>query len=409
MSKLFIEDTTLSAIGNAIREKTGSSDKLSPLDMPTAIGSITTGGGGDIEVEPVVLTGNCSYGCAGALSSMFIKLFPDKISTSKITDASYMFYNYTGETIPFDINLEKNIIANIPFSQTFSGAKKLKTVPNITYTGTNYSSSSLLFASCYLLEDFPYIYNFYPDSLSGMFEHCHSLREFPEDYFDTWNFGRITSYQYCNSSGIFSSCYSLRKFPEKLLKKLGEDTSNKAYYYLFYNGLINSCHSMDEIIDIPVISKITSSNSFSNSFYQTYRLRKATFKTNEDGTPIVINWAGQTLDFSLYVGYANLYSYTQMLDYNSGITADKEIIDDATYQALKNDPDAWTKKIEYSRYNHDSAVETINSLPNTSATGINTIKFLGASGSLTDGGAISNLTEEEIAVAAAKGWTVSLK
>lgn len=92
---------------------------------------------------------------------------------------------------------------------------------------------------------------------------------------------------------------------------------------------------------------------------------------------------------------------------------DKRIKDDATYQALKNDPDSWTYDINYSKYNHDSAVETINSLPDTSAYiatagGTNTIKFNGASGSKTDGGAINTLTEEEIAVAAAKGWTVTL-
>ena len=91
---------------------------------------------------------------------------------------------------------------------------------------------------------------------------------------------------------------------------------------------------------------------------------------------------------------------------------DKEIKDDATYQALKDDPDAWTKMPEYSFYNHDSAVETINSLPDTStylaeAGGTNTIKFKGNSGSKTDGGAINTMTAEEIAVAAAKGWTVA--
>ena len=80
---------------------------------------------------------------------------------------------------------------------------------------------------------------------------------------------------------------------------------------------------------------------------------------------------------------------------------------------MKNDPDSWTYDINYSKYNHDSAVETINSLPDTSAYiatagGTNTIKFNGASGSKTDGGAINTLTEEEIAVAAAKGWTVTL-
>lgn len=74
--------------------------------------------------------------------------------------------------------------------------------------------------------------------------------------------------------------------------------------------------------------------------------------------------------------------------------------------------DSWTTQREYSRYNHDSAVRTINSLPDTSeyletAGGSNTICFKGDAGSLTDGGAINTLTEEEIAVAAAKGWTIT--
>ena len=89
------------------------------------------------------------------------------------------------------------------------------------------------------------------------------------------------------------------------------------------------------------------------------------------------------------------------------------VTDAESYEALKNDPDWFTTKIGYSRYNHDSAVQTINSLPDTSAYlasagGTNTIKFKGQSGELTDGGAINTLTEEEIAVAAAKGWTVTL-
>lgn len=38
-----IQEQTLTNIGNAIRSKTGSTDLISPTDMPTAIESITTG------------------------------------------------------------------------------------------------------------------------------------------------------------------------------------------------------------------------------------------------------------------------------------------------------------------------------------------------------------------------------
>ena len=140
-------------------------------------------------------------------------------------------------------------------------------------------------------------------------------------------------------------------------------------------------------------------------------LKDFTFIMNEDGTPITTGWKSQVIDLTYYVGYAN--SVSNITGYNSGITLDKRVSDDATYQALKDDPDWFSTNINYSRYNHDSAVRTINSLPDTSAYltangGTNTIKFKGASGASTDGGAINTLTEEEIAVATAKGWTVSL-
>lgn len=147
---------------------------------------------------------------------------------------------------------------------------------------------------------------------------------------------------------------------------------------------------------------------FSNVFSNTYRLKNFTFNKEEDGTAKSINWTNQTIDLSNNIGYCSSFGKNYILNYNSGITKDKEVKDDATYQALKNDPDWFTQKVEYSRYNHDSAVNTINSLPDVSAGTGNTIKFKGEAGSATDGGAINTLTEEEIAVASAKGWTVTL-
>lgn len=114
-----------------------------------------------------------------------------------------------------------------------------------------------------------------------------------------------------------------------------------------------------------------------NTFYNCYSLSRITFETNADGSPIVAQWQDQTIDLTHYVGYSGT-----------------------------------TTSMQDSVYNHDSAVETINSLPDTSAYlasagGTNTIKFKGGSGSATASGAINTLTEEEIAVATAKGWTVT--
>ena len=193
------------------------------------------------------------------------------------------------------------------------------------------------------------------------------------------------------------------------LIKSGNPYSSNGFSY-YFNGF-DSCYALDELINlqIPYTKAKWTSNAFNSTFNLCCRLKNVTFALN-DGAPYTVTWKSQVIDLYNYVGY--FASKDHILKYNSGITADKEVTDDATYQALKNDPDWFTTKIEYSRYNHDSAVATINSLPDTSAYlaskgGTNTIKFKGAAGSATDGGAINTLTEEEIAVAAAKGWTCS--
>ena len=209
---------------------------------------------------------------------------------------------------------------------------------------------------------------------------------------------------------MFSGCYSLRSIPMNLIKS-GNPYSYNSYSY--YPSGFYSCYALDELINLPIpYTKATwTSNAFVNTFYDCYRLKNVIFALN-DGVPYTVTWKSQVIDLSSsYIGYVKISNF--LLYFNSGIKSSKQVTDDASYQALKNDPDWWTMKVEYSRYNHDSAVNTINSLPDTSAYlatagGTNTIKFKGQAGASTDGGAINTLTEEEIAVAAAKGWTVTL-
>ena len=264
------------------------------------------------------------------------------------------------------------------------------------------------------LKTLPKVIGAYPSNAAGLFYNSRYLREIPMDFFDTWNFNYwITSTGGYNGniSGPVRYCWSLRSLPMTFFK------NHNPYSYInycYFNSGFESCIALDELVNLPItyIAATWTSNVFSSTFYECHRLKEITFETNEDGTPIVIQWKSQNIDLTNYVGYVSASNKKNILNYNSGITADKEVTDDATYQALKDDPDWFTTNIAYSRYNHDSAVATINSLPDTSAYltangGTNTIKFKGKAGSATDGGAINTLTEEEIAVAAAKGWTVS--
>lgn len=343
---------------------------------------VPTGGGGDIEVEPIVLTGDCSYACGGLISSKYFELFGDTVSTSKVTNTSYMFKDYKNATIPFEINIDNSTNRNM----------------------------ANMFNNCQNLTELPKINNARPNDSSQIFYNCYRLRSIPEDYMDSWNFDRIYGYAYANISQIFYSCYSLRTIPTKILSKLHNDAATSSYSKP-YQSMFISCRVLDEIVGISVDGATVTSNMFSSTFNTCERAKNIIFETNEDGSAKTANWKGQTISLNSYLGYASGNAY--ILNFNSGITADKEVTDDATYQALKNDPDWFTRKSAYSRYNHDSAVATINSLPDTStylatAGGTNTIKFMGGLGSATDGGAINTLTEEEIAVATAKGWTVTL-
>ena len=82
--------------------------------------------------------------------------------------------------------------------------------------------------------------------------------------------------------------------------------------------------------------------------------------------------------------------------------------DEASKQvAINNNMVPFSAGTATSLYNHDSAVETINSLPDCSGCAAQTIQFAGNAGSAY-GKAINTLTDEEIAVATAKNWTVAI-
>lgn len=267
--------------------------------------------------------------------------------------------------------------------RTFSDCSTLTALPNFDWSSTSIGAPNSSI------------------SFSYIFYNCVNLRTIPDTFFS--DIPLSDSYT-SNISGdnIFAYCNSLRKLPD-LSWFDGKNTYNGIYQYIFYQ-----CFSLDEIVDLPVLKTSSTRNGFEKGFQSCYRIKEMTFKTGTDSAPRAdSNWASQVIDLSEHVGYY-AYSPQYILGYNSGITADKEVTDEASYQALKNDPDWFTGNVAYSRYNHNSAVNTINSLPDCAAFGTNTIKFLGASGSTTDGGAINTLTAEEIAVATAKGWTVTL-
>jgi hypothetical protein len=353
-------------------------NKYTPLDMIDKINGFNV-----LPDEGLTITGNCDYRFCNNGWNWFINGFGDKVTTKDITASIYnsMFKDTSSlKSIPFDLN----------FSPSYN------------------SSGKEMFSNCQSLTDIPKITNMKIKDSEKMFYNCTKLRYFPEGFSEGFIYTTLdatTSAYSANQSSTFDCCYSLRQLPMDFLKH-GNPYSNYSYCIYYYG--FNKCHVLDEIIDLPIpYSKVTwSSNAFVSAFNNCYRLKEMTFAPID----FQVKWKSQVIDLSYNIGHATTNSSNKEMitKYNSGITKDKEVKDDATYQALKNDPDYWTGLLEYSRYNRASAARTLASLPDTSAYGTNTIKFKGASGSLTDEGAINTLTEEEIAVAASKGWTVSL-
>ena len=377
----------LTNIANAIRQKGGTTEKLTLDAMPTAISALSTGGGGggvDIPDEVFVISGDCRYWDYNGSWDSFITAYIDKWSINELTSTIHMFNSSKLETIPFEFN----------------------------FNGTNYVDCSSMFYNCANLKEIGKIVNMYPTNMSNIFNSCLRLRYLPQ--FENLNLSRIQTYPNSRCSSMFNYCYSLRYIPEDLLKQFYQSKVTSVYNSIFYGSFIIDCYSLDEIKGLNPQTGTITANMFNNAFKNCFRLKNIIFAAQEDGTPYEVSWKSQVIDLATSpVGITSADSISNILNYNSGITADKEVVDDATYQALKNDADWFTANIAYSRYNHDSAVATINTLPDTSAYlasagGTNTIKFKGESGSATDGGAINTLTEAEIAVATAKGWTVSL-
>ena len=102
MAKIFIEESTLSAIGNSIRAKTGKANTIPPLNMPTEIASIQADGGGSSSA-PVssndvtfydydgTIVASCSLEEAQALTSL-----PDGPTHEGLT---FQGWNYTLEKV----------------------------------------------------------------------------------------------------------------------------------------------------------------------------------------------------------------------------------------------------------------------------------------------------------------------
>ena len=376
MSYALIDTTDLTTLGDAIRAKTGGSSNLTISEMATAVADIS--GGETIEVVPAELlnvTGNFTDGFSGYFGQK-MKQYLFQMNFNNITDIIRAFQDVGryeaapgGEQDWSSITINFASGASYNSYSAFSGCDYIKYLPKLRFANTGLYDTRMIFNGCHRL-------------LSV------------DDFMNNTTFLNTSEAFY---RGMFIGCDHLESIPH--LEKLAYPGVNP-YASQFHSGFAQ-CYNLKEVLNLTTVGTYTE-NAFSNTFLQDYSLSRVTFET-ENGAAKTATWTSQTIDLTNQVGYWDS-SYANS---NYVLEGRNQVTDSATYEQYKN-TNYYTTLVEYSRYNHDSAVETINSLPDTSATGTNTIKFLGNSGSATDGGAISSLTAEEIAVATNKGWTVTI-
>ena len=413
MSKYVIDNETLSSIGNAIRSKTGKSDLIAPGNMPEEIESIEGGGGSSLPSELTLSekdTGSNFFGYDRA--NLYLDTStPVKVNFHRFQNGFYINPNIENTDL-FELNCvssEKLYIMNLFVSCTnlkrvkSSGKAGLVNInPNIAFDASSAQGIGLasLFAQCHSLVD-----------ANGLFTDETALERCINNYV----LGNINGAYFYS---IFLNCYALREVPTWFKKLKTTKTTTvipNPNNYVFQN-CFNNCYSLDEATDIPIafksLSGTVTSNLFSGAFQNTGRLKRITFETPTNGaSAYVMPWQSQIIDL-VSTGWIKPEYEADFLKY-SNITSSKKVTNSNTYNQLKNDPDWYTCDASYSRFNRVSAVELFNSLPNTksyvTSSAPNTIKLWYYAGRSTDGGGMSALTSSEIAIATAKGWTVTLQ
>lgn len=332
-------------------------------------------------VSELTIGGNLQFWDNYGAWDWFITKYGDQItvdSNNKITNMYGAFQYSQLEEIPISFVCDMSYDNSI--SSMFSGATKLKTLPSITGVVKGMTTYT--------------------------FKDCNNLSQIPASFF--------TDYTYTkgNFQSMCEKCYCLRSIDTSFMEQFTTLYTGTLYGNTFTYAFKN-CEQLDEL-NIPIRDTTTeiSVNMFYQAFDNIHRIKKLTFDA-----PNPVKWKNQVIDLTEYFGYSQKNTITgqpkhlKENGYNTTITQDK-VMTASTMTSLIGDADAYPTTINTSRYNHTSAVQTLNSLPDASAYlassgGTNTIKITKYLGGLT-GSSTNDLTEEEIAVATAKGWTVTL-
>ena len=296
---------------------------------------------------------------------------------------------------------ESGIDYNVTRLSSAFDNSSLSAIPPISIRGK--VNVNRAFSGCINLTQLPTFIQYTPSAkiveLVYMFNDCASITNIPSAYLSS-----IIGYDSNTSNstiGLFQNCLSLKEMLDTVIC-----TNSIEFSHMFEN-----CCQLNKIVGLIMPNTEFVSNKFTDMFKNCVMMSKLTFSGSGN-----YQWKSQTIDFTT-CGYDTTTNHTYSTTMGGKeFTFDsaKQVTDASTYNQLKDTADWWTADVAYSKYDRQSAIATIKSLPDTknylsSNGGTNTIKFKKNAGSAKgDNYNMSKLSASEIAVATAKGWTVSL-
>lgn len=466
MSYALIDTTDLTALGDAIRAKTSTTAPMSVSAMADAVDGISAGE----EIDEIIYDTSLWYWNYRNINYDFFKKYRDKIvfitSLKAPTGKFYLgagahyagINNFWASTYPYygSLSTSSGIIASGP--RDYPGVcvdlrdktiwvdmENMTQLPSTQFNMTECVS----YSAVYHLPKFRIknnennISSFIKITWQDAFKYAYALIGIEDDTFPTEMLG-VSTIGYPGLRSQFVSNYLLRYMPDNFLSAPYYEASNNHSGNMTTAAMSNrfdSCYWLKKIIGCAYDSHINgnkiTTNTFSNAFRQTCSLHHLTFyqPNNQVG---VMNASNQVIDLTTagFWNEKNVWHFREngLNNYSPAIKQwfntmygehapiyiditminDSDIIDkmlnENSIAGGKQNGSNMTADPTMATYNRQSAIETINSLPDTSAAGGgNTIKFKATAGSaygtLYD---MSELTAAEIAVATAKGWTVSL-
>ena len=400
-----LENTTdLIALGNAIREKTGDNETMTIAEMTTAVADLEVGGGAELDLPDTIVIKNLAYLCQEGRFDWALdnEEIYDRLQFGlardyyrpNSTQVQYAFQgigeSQTGTIHFYDLSDKTIYITDVngyTLQYFFNNAQYLRELPSISV----WEDSRNNYHGC--------------TNMSYIFAGAENLNKISSNFFDN-----VTIHSGAVFQGICQNCYRLKSIPnnflaEKIYNIDPFSTTNMSRS--IFVATFQNCYNLQAIYGMPYHSSssttINANNYTLNTFQNCYMLRHLTFymPNNQIGT---FNAKGITFD--LTTAGSGFVSQTYM------DTSEYVVLTAENYLTEKDNLNAYntTQNVGGYVYNRQSAIETINSLPDTTAGGgVNTIKFKADAGSW--GGDLYNmskLSESEIAVATAKGWTVAI-